>query len=80
MATPEDDINIDTFLQDYITRKEVLAILGVSSTTLARLMDTEKQQCPFPGHAIKLGGVKRWRLTDIKEWLAKGGSKPWSNS
>ena len=48
--------------EPYVTRRGLARALGFSATTLRRWK--------VPGH--KIGGAKRYRVTEVKEYLASG--------
>jgi excisionase family DNA binding protein len=50
-----------------ITAKEFSKLLQVSTRTLWRLLSAGKLPKP-----VRLGGAVRWRLDEIKTWIASG--------
>ena len=55
---------------ELITANQLADLLNISERTLYRLKSTGV----LP-QAISLGGSVRWRLTDIRDWIAKGCPK-----
>ena len=55
------------FMPELINAKEFAKILSVSERTLYRLKSTGE----LP-EAIVLGGNVRWRLAEVREWIARG--------
>lgn len=53
---------------------EVGRLLSVSKRTVWRLVSEEK--IPQP---VSFGGNTRWRLNELKDWIAKGCSVPSQN-
>lgn len=51
-----------------LTAEEVAAILKCSAKTIRD--DAEKRWAGFP-KAIRIGRLKRWRLTDIMSWVSR---------
>ena len=56
---------------ELISASQLADLLSVSERTLYRLKSIG--QLPAP---IVLGGSVRWRLTEIREWIAQGCPKP----
>ncbi len=56
---------------ELINANQLADLLSISERTLYRLKSTG--QLPKP---ISLGGSVRWRLTDIRVWIAAGCPKP----
>jgi len=50
-----------------ITAAELAALLQVSTRTLWRLNSARKLPQP-----VRLGGVVRWRLDEVRNWIAGG--------
>jgi excisionase family DNA binding protein len=50
-----------------INAMQLAKLLGISERTLYRLKSTG--QLPLP---IVLGGSVRWRLTEVRNWIANG--------
>jgi predicted DNA-binding transcriptional regulator AlpA len=57
--------------QSLIAASEFARILDVSARTLWRL--NSAQRIPAP---VRLGGIVRWRLEEIKNWIAEGCPLP----
>ena len=60
-----------TTLRELITANQLADMLSISERTLYRLKSIG--QLPEP---IVLGGSVRWRLTEVREWIANGCPKP----
>jgi len=56
---------------ELISASQLADLLSVSERTLYRLKSIG--QLPVP---IVLGGSVRWRLTEIREWIAQGCPRP----
>ena len=56
---------------ELITAVQLADLLSISERTLYRLKSTG--QLPKP---ISLGGSVRWRLTEVRCWIAEGCPKP----
>lgn len=54
-------------VQVFITAKQFAVMLQVSKRTLCRLRSTGK--IPRP---MRLGGIVRWKLDDIVQWMTAG--------
>ena len=59
---------------ELISASQLADLLSVSERTLYRLKSIG--QLPAP---IVLGGSVRWRLTEIRDWIAQGCPKPASH-
>ena len=46
---------------------EVAAMVAVSCRTISRLADAGKLPPP-----LRIGGSLRWRLADVRQWIANG--------
>jgi len=57
-------------LQVFVTARQLAVMLQVSRRTLWRLRSTGK--IPKP---MRVGGIVRWKLDDILEWMAAGCPK-----
>lgn len=57
----------DTALSCLITAAELAKLLNVSTRTLWRLRSAG--QLPQP---VRLGGAVRWRIEEVKNWIAAG--------
>lgn len=60
-----------TMLRELITANQLADMLSISERTLYRLKSIG--QLPEP---IVLGGSVRWRLAEVREWIANGCPKP----
>jgi excisionase family DNA binding protein len=69
-----DGANKPRLANELISASQLADILSVSERTLYRLKSIG--QLPMP---IVLGGSVRWRLTEIREWIAQGCPKPTSH-
>ncbi len=69
----ESDFN-SSIGRELITANEFAELLSVSERTLYRLKSIG--QLPAP---IVLGGSVRWRLSEIRDWVAKGCPAPIQN-
>lgn len=58
--TATDDVRL-------IAADQLAAMLDVSTRTVWRLLSTGRIVQP-----IRLGGSVRWRLDEVREWIAKG--------
>ncbi len=56
---------------ELVNARELAKILSVSERTLYRLKSTG--ELPRP---VVLGGSVRWRLSEIRQWIAKGCPRP----
>lgn len=56
---------------ELITANQFAKLLSISERTLYRLKSTG--QLPAP---IVLGGSVRWRLTEVRDWIANGCPMP----
>jgi excisionase family DNA binding protein len=56
---------------ELITAVQLAELLSISERTLYRLKSTG--QLPKP---ISLGGSVRWRITEVRSWIAQGCPKP----
>ena len=56
---------------ELITAVQLADLLSISERTLYRLKSTG--QLPKP---ISLGGSVRWRLSEVRSWIAQGCPKP----
>ena len=56
---------------ELITAVQLADLLSISERTLYRLKSTG--QLPKP---ISLGGSVRWRLAEVRSWIAEGCPKP----
>ena len=61
----------DSSRVELVNAKELARILAVSERTLYRLKSTG--ELPLP---IVLGGSVRWRLSEIRQWIAQGCPHP----
>lgn len=59
---------------ELINGKQLAALLAVSERTLYRLKSTGELPAP-----VVLGGSVRWRLAEIRGWIAKGCPRPMSS-
>ena len=50
-----------------ITIGQVAAMVAVSCRTISRLADAGKLPPP-----MRIGGSLRWRLADVRQWIANG--------
>ena len=66
-----DGANKPRLANELISASQLADLLSVSERTLYRLKSIG--QLPLP---IVLGGSVRWRLTEIREWIAQGCPKP----
>lgn len=51
--------------QELLTLTEVAALLGCSRHSVMRLADAGRMP-----YGVKLGGLRRWRRTELVTWLA----------
>lgn len=58
--TATDDVRL-------IAADQLAAMLDVSTRTVWRLLSTGRIVQP-----IRIGGSVRWRLDEVREWIAKG--------
>ena len=56
---------------ELVNARELAKLLSISERTLYRLKSTG--ELPLP---VVLGGSVRWRLTEIRLWIAKGCPRP----
>lgn len=61
----------DDELVELVNARELAKILSLSERTLYRLKSTG--ELPKP---VVLGGSVRWRLSEIRQWIAKGCPRP----
>ncbi|MDZ4852068.1 MAG: helix-turn-helix domain-containing protein [Pirellulaceae bacterium] len=59
---------------ELITATQLADLLSISERTLYRLKSTGRLPSP-----LTLGGSVRWRLTDVRDWIAKGCPSPCSS-
>ena len=57
----------DMVAAELVNARELARLLAISERTLYRL----KSMGELPS-AVILGGSVRWRLTEVREWIAKG--------
>ncbi len=50
-----------------IAADQLAAMLDISTRTVWRLLSTGRMVQP-----IRIGGSVRWRLDEVREWIAKG--------
>ena len=56
---------------ELVNARELAKILSVSERTLYRLKSTGELPTP-----VVLGGSVRWRLSEIRQWIANGCPRP----
>lgn len=56
---------------ELVNARELAKLLSISERTLYRLKSTGELPSP-----VVLGGSVRWRLTEIRQWIAKGCPRP----
>lgn len=52
---------------ELLTIREVSVLLGCSMRTIGRLADSGRMP-----HGLKLGGLRRWRRSEVLAWLNDG--------
>ncbi len=73
-SAPDGVNNKPRLANELISASQLADLLSISERTLYRLKSIG--QLPLP---IVLGGSVRWRLTEIREWIAQGCPKPASH-
>lgn len=58
-----------------VTASQIAKLMQISTRTLWRLLSGGK--IPEP---LRIGGAVRWRLDDVKNWIATGCPVPQANS
>jgi excisionase family DNA binding protein len=53
--------------QIFVTAKQLAIMLACSKRTLYRMRSAGKLPSP-----LRIGGVVRWRLQDVQDWIAAG--------
>jgi excisionase family DNA binding protein len=70
-SRPRSEDTKSTMPCELITANQLAKLLSISERTLYRLKSTG--QLPAP---IVLGGSVRWRLTEVRDWIANGCPTP----
>ena len=70
-SRPRSEDIKSTMPYELITANQLAKLLSISERTLYRLKSTG--QLPAP---IVLGGSVRWRLTEVRDWIANGCPTP----
>jgi prophage regulatory protein len=73
-SAPDGVNNKPRLANELISASQLADLLSISERTLYRLKSIG--QLPSP---IVLGGSVRWRLAEIREWIAQGCPKPASH-
>ena len=71
LATTDRGTSRDAIRSELITAVQFAQLLSVSERTLYRLKSTGKLPDP-----IVLGGLVRWRLTEVHRWIDQGCPQP----
>lgn len=67
LALNLDGAGIDVPEPVLLTAADVASLLKVSKRTLWRMQSAGRLPSP-----IRIGGIVRWRLVEVEEWIAAG--------